>query len=130
MGWTGMRVKYHSRPALPASYLAVIRATRSHSPRSHSVNSPIASSCSYSLIDLSRGLGESNRHHAQARLPWRYEPTTLDMKDAYQHLMNASEKCGRLDWALAEVDRLIVKGTSSDRQGLLTALVESRKRQP
>ncbi len=58
-----------------------------------------------------------------------YEPTTLDMKDAYQHLMNASEKCGRMDWALAEVDQLIAQGTSSDRQGLLSALVGVRQRQ-
>jgi hypothetical protein len=49
------------------------------------------------------------------------------MNDACQHLMNASDKCGRMDWALAEVDRLIAKGTSSDRQDLLSVLVAVRQ---
>jgi hypothetical protein len=59
-----------------------------------------------------------------------YEPTTLDMNNAYQHLMNASAKCGRTAWAQAEDDRLIANGTSSDRQEFLTALVAGRQRQP
>ena len=59
-----------------------------------------------------------------------YEPTTLDMIRAYQHLANAATKCDKLGWAEAEVDRLIAKRTSSDRQEMLQSLVAERGRQP
>jgi hypothetical protein len=59
-----------------------------------------------------------------------YEPTALDMIRAYQHLANAAAKCDKLGWAEAEVDRLIAKGTSPDRQEMLWALVAERGRQP
>jgi hypothetical protein len=58
-----------------------------------------------------------------------YEPTTLDMIQAHQHLINAAVSSGRSEWAAAEVDRLIDRGTSSDRQALLKVLVEERSRQ-
>ena len=58
----------------------------------------------------------------------RYEPTTMDIIRAYQYLTNAAAKCGGLDWAHEEVDRLIGRGTSSDRQELVKALVAERAR--
>ena len=59
-----------------------------------------------------------------------YEPSTLDLIRAYQHLTNAAAKCDRQDWAQAEVDRLIAKRTSSDRQVMLLSLLAEHERQP
>ena len=53
----------------------------------------------------------------------------LDMIQAFRHLINAAVKSGRSDLAHEEVDRLIDRGTSSDRQELLKALVVERGRQ-
>lgn len=58
-----------------------------------------------------------------------YEPTTLDMMNAYRHLRDAAARCERSEWAEAEVDRLIERGTSSDRQGFVRVLISERRRQ-
>ena len=58
-----------------------------------------------------------------------YEPTTLDMMNAYRHLREAAARCGRCEWAEAEVDRLIERGTSSDCQDFLRVLISERRRQ-
>jgi hypothetical protein len=57
-----------------------------------------------------------------------YEPTTLDMMNAYRHLIDAAARCGRSEWVEVELDRLISKGTSSDRQELLRVLISERER--
>ena len=57
-----------------------------------------------------------------------YEPSTLDIVNAYRHLATASAKSGRTAWAQKEVDRLIAKGASSDRQEMLDLLVAERNR--
>lgn len=55
-----------------------------------------------------------------------YEPTTLDMMNAHRHLVEAANRCGRSDWADAEVGRFIERGASSDRQEFLRVLISER----
>jgi hypothetical protein len=57
-----------------------------------------------------------------------YEPTMLDMMNAHRHLMGAAAGCGRSEWAETEVDQLIERGTTSDRQEFLRVLISERER--
>ena len=58
-----------------------------------------------------------------------YEPTTLDMMNAHRHLVDAAPRCGRTEWADAEVDRLVERGTASDRQDFSRVLISERRQQ-
>jgi hypothetical protein len=43
--------------------------------------------------------------------------------NAHRHLRDAADRCGRLEWVEAEVDQLIERGTTSDRQEYLRVLI-------
>ncbi len=58
-----------------------------------------------------------------------YEPTTLDMMNAYRHLRDAAARCERSEWAKTEMGRLIEQGTTPDRHEFLRALISERQRQ-
>ncbi len=57
-----------------------------------------------------------------------YEPTTMDVVQAHQYLMEAAVRCGRTDCAEAELDRLVARGGSGERQAFLHVLVSRRER--
>ena len=54
-----------------------------------------------------------------------YEPTTLDMVQAFDHLMAAAKQIEQSVWATGEVKKLVARGAAVGRQDLLGAL-ESR----
>jgi hypothetical protein len=58
-----------------------------------------------------------------------YEPSMLDMLKAHRLLRDAAARCGRSEWAEAEVDQVIERGTTSDRQEFLQVLISERRRQ-
>lgn len=57
-----------------------------------------------------------------------YEPTNLDVIRAYRHLVEAADKCGRSEWAEEELDQVIARGTTADRQEFLRVLISERER--
>ncbi len=52
-----------------------------------------------------------------------YEPTTSDVVQAYQYLLEAAGKCGRTAWAEEELDRLVERGASPGRELFLNFLI-------
>ena len=57
-----------------------------------------------------------------------YEPTELDILNAHRHLMEAAGKCGLMEWANLEVEKLIDEGAASEAEVMLNALAAHARR--
>ncbi|HUT88397.1 MAG TPA: hypothetical protein VMY37_02775 [Thermoguttaceae bacterium] len=57
-----------------------------------------------------------------------YEPTTLDILRAYDYLAAAAANCGRSEWAVGEIEKLIAKGASPGGEPMLQALTARLQR--
>ena len=57
-----------------------------------------------------------------------YEPTELDILNAHRHLMEAAGKCGLMEWANLEVEKLIAEGAAPGAEVLLNPLAVHARR--
>ena len=56
-----------------------------------------------------------------------YEPTRLDMLNAYRHVMASAERARATEWAEQEVQKLMARGSPPDDRFMHEALVEAEK---